>query len=1361
MKNPINQKFLSILVFSILKSFYPKAKFTLVKSIIFLSFFLHITIYAQTTPTNFNAGAVVIDMGIVPQTINNGLRPYGLIQELVSVHEIPVYWIIDDSKSYVSGAAKVDQADLTITGTVGSNPASTGITTDLKSGPFLIPSEFVPLAQAVIESWIATSTGAGTNKLTVYWNLDAITDAPVHGVITYFPNVTLYPIGGDPLSAVPTDMETAFYTPAGIVDGFTKKAPDELGSCDLIYVLSHHTDPDTDWSQDDINTFYDFILDGGNSWLGCHDVSLTENVLTTTSDAGNPTRGVNQLNFLSNGGLLPYNDLLNVSTNYPWLSAFADAGDDILMHTNWFDSSNILYDITTAPNPLMQFMGENHEAMNGNSEHIFVPLADSGGSEGGWRSTTTVSVYDPTNSQIPTRSPGRAGVVVYGPAYGNTDYGTLLYQGSHISSGNEVGDWDPEHIGELRLFANFLLESALEVTPEISIPELPFAPDECGATCVTVNAVVDNIPHPNNTYFWEYEVLSGTTTAPVTFAPNNTASTTICFPQNVGEVIFKVTLTFTSTPDGGCDNPITSKYISVVTVNEATTANAGTNQTLNCGMTSTVMSATSTGGYTGTWTIVSGSGGSITDINDPNTMFTGVTSETYILRWSITCVADDVQVSMGNDCSAIDFDGIDDNITFNDNYDFSGAFSMELWIKPSSLTGTQSIISKRDANSLTSGYDLKLVNSTLSFNWNSSGSLSSPYSLGSNKWYHIAVTFDNTTYRLYIDGVEVNSTGGVIPTANSLDCIIGAMDQSITSPFNPVNYFNGWLDELRIWNVGLTATQIRQMMNQEIEATETTVRGSIVPLDISGLNWNTDLAAYYQMNQSTDIINGNIIEIKGNAINGKLRNITTFQAETAPMPYTTKANGAWNDSSASTPWTYGDTVWKSPNCLSIDGSTIIDWNIVKTNHNVTIDTYATLGRERSVLGLIVGSNELQVNGDTATGTGNGLNVTHYLKLDGFIDLDGESQLIQGLGSELDVTSAGTLEKDQQGTRDLFTYNYWSSPVGISNLTSNNNDYTLPDVLNDGTNASLPVSINFLTSGYNGTSGAPISIADYWIWKYANQIGDTYSAWQHVRSTGSLNAGEGFTMKGVADTAGFITLEQNYALKGKPNNGDISLTVAAGNDYLVGNPYPSAIDANEFILDNTGIPDGGRNINGNIINGALYFWDHFASSTHVLANYEGGYATYTLIGGTAAISNDIRINATGGIGTKIPERYIPVSQGFFVSSILDAGLVGLTQPVVGGDILFMNNQRVFKQEAVSGTNTGSVFLRSNSSNSESVETQENIDSRPKIRLLFDSPDGYHRQLLVGVDQNASNEFDLGYDAPLIEANQEDMFWYFND
>src|SRR5690606_33190437 len=44
---------------------------------------------------------------------------------------------------------------------------------------------------------------------------------------------------------------------------------------------------------------------------------------------------------------------------------------------------------------------------------------------------------------------------------------------------------------------------------------------------------------------------------------------------------------------------------------------------------------------------------------------------------------------------------------------------------------------------------------------------------------------------------------------------------------------------------------------------------------------------------------------------------------------------------------------------------------------------------------------------------------------------------------------------------------------------------------------------------------------------------------------------------------------------------------------------------------------------------------------------------------------------------------------------------------------------------------------------------------------DSPKGYHRQLLVGVDARASNGFDLGFDAPLIETNKEDMFWIFKN
>ena len=74
---------------------------------------------------------------------------------------------------------------------------------------------------------------------------------------------------------------------------------------------------------------------------------------------------------------------------------------------------------------------------------------------------------------------------------------------------------------------------------------------------------------------------------------------------------------------------------------------------------------------------------------------------------------------------------------------------------------------------------------------------------------------------------------------------------------------------------------------------------------------------------------------------------------------------------------------------------------------------------------------------------------------------------------------------------------------------------------------------------------------------------------------------------------------------------------------------------------------------------------------------------------------------------------------------------------------------------------SAFLRTSIKSSKSSAAKVNADIRKKIRLQFDSPRGYHRTLLVGVDSNASNIFDAGYDAPLIEDNKEDLFWVFDN
>jgi hypothetical protein len=86
----------------------------------------------------------------------------------------------------------------------------------------------------------------------------------------------------------------------------------------------------------------------------------------------------------------------------------------------------------------------------------------------------------------------------------------------------------------------------------------------------------------------------------------------------------------------------------LITFNAApTTANAGTDKNF-CGAT-VAMTANTPAAGTGTWSVVSGTGGSFSNVSAPSTSFTGTTGQTYTLRWTIsngTCASssDDVTV---------------------------------------------------------------------------------------------------------------------------------------------------------------------------------------------------------------------------------------------------------------------------------------------------------------------------------------------------------------------------------------------------------------------------------------------------------------------------------------------------------------------------------------------------------------------------------------------------------------------------------------------------------------------------------------------------------------------------------------------
>lgn len=681
------------------------------------------------------------------------------------------------------------------------------------------------------------------------------------------------------------------------------------------------------------------------------------------------------------------------------------------------------------------------------------------------------------------------------------------------------------------------------------------------------------------------------------------------------------------------------------------------------------------------------------------------------------------------------FDGTLDYVDIGDALNLNNSeFTVSAWVKRSAASTNVSIVSKRDA-AYTDGYDFKIdATGRFEMSWKngSTQTITSDIVIPVDEWHHVAVIYNGTDADLYVDGVLDKKEALTPPTPTTHSFFIAAAGKNA-----PTAHFEGNIDEVRVWDIALTLDQMRYIMNQEIIENGGFVGGAIIPNTISNnevasIPWSA-LAAYYPMSTYTYT---NTNDESGNNHTGALRNLDTVDKQTAPIPYESRANGSWSSNAT---W-LNNSVQPLPNSLSIvDNTTPVDWNIVRTSHDINIATNTTLGREREVLGLMVDSGDIQLNGDTATNTGNGLTISHYLKLDGTIDLEGESQLIQALGSDFDVTSSGTLERDQQGTADVHTYNYWSSPVGLSNTTTNNNSYTLPDVMRDGTSA-----INFITSGYDGTNTNPIGIADYWIWKFANQLDDDYSSWQHVRSTGTIFAGEGFTMKGPG--TGAIIDDQNYVFIGKPNNGDINLTINGGNDYLVGNPYPSAIDGRQFILDNGSVIGG-----TGATTGTLYFWEHWGGGSHNLADYQGGYATYNLSGGAPSASqgtNDPDVG-TGGIPTKTPGRYIPVNQGFFVVA-----------EGAGGTINFNNGQRIFQKEGAS-----SVFLAPDLTDQTTTNNRNalnsDVDLRTKMRFGFNSVNTIRRQLLLTVDVNATPDVDWGYDAKNNETQMDDMLWLLED
>jgi hypothetical protein len=175
-----------------------------------------------------------------------------------------------------------------------------------------------------------------------------------------------------------------------------------------------------------------------------------------------------------------------------------------------------------------------------------------------------------------------------------------------------------------------------------------------------------------------------------------------------------------------------------------------------------------------------------------------------------------VRTTSGKFGSALDFRPRTSLVTVGDSnsLDLTTGMTLAAWIYPTvTLSNWRAIITKERSGGLAyalhanSGADtpnqiISVLGTSRRFNAGST--------LRTNQWTHLATTYDGTTQRLFVNGVQVGSraqTGAIDVTTEPLR--IGG--NTVTG-----RYFTGLIDEVRIYNGALSQTEIVKVSGEPV-----------------------------------------------------------------------------------------------------------------------------------------------------------------------------------------------------------------------------------------------------------------------------------------------------------------------------------------------------------------------------------------------------------------------------------------------------------------------------------------------------------------------------------------------------------------
>ena len=310
------------------------------------------------------------------------------------------------------------------------------------------------------------------------------------------------------------------------------------------------------------------------------------------------------------------------------------------------------------------------------------------------------------------------------------------------------------------------------------------------------------------------------------------------------------------------------------------------------------------------------------------------------------------------------------------------------------------------------------------------------------------------------------------------------------------------------------------------------------------------------------------------------------------------------------------------------------------------------------------ANNLTINSSASltVNAGVALEVQDFVKTDGTLTLNNNSSLVQvnnvtnsGSGAMVYKRDVGTVLNPLHG----YDYVYWSSPVASQSI---DNLYSTPSM-------GYKYYWDTLVNNYNGT-GLNICQGNWAV------------------ASGNMSIGKGYIVRASNSYGWTGTLTGVFT--GIPNNGTLPVPIARGlyqgggysgvngvaidktedNLNLIGNPYPSAIKAIDFLNANT------------TIEGNVCLWTHTSSPTSSVNPF---YSTLTYTTNYAAMDY-ITYNASGSSsGPATFNGDIAAGQGFFVSMV--DGAADTTQSVTFTNTMRNkghDNSQFFKTGQISST-----------------------------------------------------------------------------